>query len=121
MSEQQGRPEEAAEQVLRRRTRRSFLTGAVAGLAALGGWRWLRTARPEDGVPWPLRRVLRFNEGLAERLYSPDRLAPTFPEESVRGPARINGLVGLGGESRAQGWHVRVSHEGRDGELALPL
>src|SRR5262249_6586815 len=103
----------AAEQRMRRLTRRSFVTGAAAALAGLGAWGWLTTATPEDGVPWPLRRVLRFNERLAEGLGAPHRLAPTFSAESVRGPARTNGLVGLDGEVDGAGWELRVEHEGR--------
>ena len=33
----------AAEQQLRRLTRRSFVTGAAAALAGFGAWHWLRT------------------------------------------------------------------------------
>jgi DMSO/TMAO reductase YedYZ molybdopterin-dependent catalytic subunit len=106
---------------MRRLTRRSFTAGAVAGLAGLGAWGWLRTAAPEDGLPWPLRRVLRFNQKVAEGAYSPHRLAPTFPADSVRGPARTNGLVGLAGEANAAAWRLRVRHEGRGAEQAVSL
>jgi DMSO/TMAO reductase YedYZ molybdopterin-dependent catalytic subunit len=111
----------AAEREMRRLTRRSFAAGAVAALAGLGAWRWLRTATPEDGLPWPLRRSLRLNEGLAEGYYSPRRLAPTFPADRVRGPARTNGLVGLAGEVNAAAWQLRVRHEGRGAEQAIRL
>src|SRR6266404_442418 len=87
--------EGAAERQMARLTRRSFVTGAVAGLAGFGAWHWLRTAGPEDGLPWPLRRVLGFNRAVAESLGAPHRLAPTFPADSARGLARTNGLVGL--------------------------
>ena len=103
----------AAEQEMRRLTRRGFVTGAVAALAGLGAWRWLTTAAAEDGVRWPLRRVLRLNQALAEGLGSPHHLATTFPAESVRGPARTNGLIGLAGAVDAAGWQLRVQHEGR--------
>jgi DMSO/TMAO reductase YedYZ molybdopterin-dependent catalytic subunit len=112
---------DAAEREMRRRTRRSFVTGAVAALAGLGAWRWLTTASREDGLPWPLRRVLRFNQGLAESLYSAGRLAPTFPDESVQGPARTNGLIGLAGEINAAACQLRIQHEGRGAEQALDL
>jgi len=88
----------AAEQEMRRLTRRSFITGAGATLTGLGAWQWLASANPEGDLPWPLRRVLRFNQELGERLFSSSRLAPTFPAESVQNPARINGLVGLANE-----------------------
>jgi DMSO/TMAO reductase YedYZ molybdopterin-dependent catalytic subunit len=111
----------AAEQQMRRLTRRSFITGGVAALAGVGAWRWLRAATPEEGIPWPLRRVLRFNQGLVEGLGSPHGLAPTFSAESVRGAARINGLVGLADEVEAAGWQLSVQHEGRDAVQSIPL
>jgi hypothetical protein len=111
----------AAEQQMRRLTRRSFVTGAGAALAGLGVWRWLTTATPEDGIPWPLRRMLRFNQGLAEGYYSGHRLAPTFSAQRVQGEARTNGLVGLGGDINAADWQVCVQHAGRNAEQAIAL
>jgi hypothetical protein len=111
----------AAERELRRLTRRSFVTGTVAALAGLGAWRWLTTSAAEDGVPWPLRRVLRFNERLAEGLGSPHGLAPTFPAARVRGPARTNGLVGLAGDVDGAGWQLHIHHEGRGAAQTIRL
>jgi DMSO/TMAO reductase YedYZ molybdopterin-dependent catalytic subunit len=111
----------AAEQQMRRLTRRSFAVGAVAVLSGLGAWRWLTAAAPEDGLPWPLRRVLRFNQGLAESLYTGGRLAPTFPDESVEEPARINGLIGLENEINALAWQLHIQHKGRAGEQVFGL
>jgi DMSO/TMAO reductase YedYZ molybdopterin-dependent catalytic subunit len=105
-----------AEQEMRRLTRRSLVKGAVAALAGLGGWRWLTTATAEDGVPWPLRRVLRFNQGLAAVLGGPRRLAPTFPAGSVQGQPRTNGLIGLTAEVEGADWQLIVEHEGRPGQ-----
>jgi DMSO/TMAO reductase YedYZ molybdopterin-dependent catalytic subunit len=103
----------AAEQQMRRLTRRSFLIGGGAALAGFGAWRWLTTAKTDQAVPWPLRRVLRFNQGLAESLGSPRHLAPTFPAESVKGTGRTNGRIGLSGEVDRAGWELLVQHEGR--------
>jgi DMSO/TMAO reductase YedYZ molybdopterin-dependent catalytic subunit len=111
----------AAEQQMRRLTRRSFITGAVAALAGLGAWRGLTTTATEDNLPWPLRRILRFNQGLAETLGAPHQLAPTFPAESVQGPARTNGLIGLADEVDGAGWNLRVQHEGRGGGQTIRL
>jgi DMSO/TMAO reductase YedYZ molybdopterin-dependent catalytic subunit len=113
--------DDPAKREMRRLTRRSFLTGAAASLAGFGAWRWLATASPEDGLSWPLRRMLRFNEGLSESLYSSQRLAPTFPAARVQGPARVNGLIGLGGEVDAETWRLRISHEGRSVERVIAL
>src|SRR5262249_60649957 len=86
---------DAAEREMRRLTRRSFTTGAVAAVAGLGAFGWLTTASQEDGLPWPLRRVLRFNQWLAEGYASPRRLAPTFPDTSVPRPARADAPLGV--------------------------
>ena len=110
-----------AEQQMRRLTRRSLLIGAAATLSGLASWRWLTTASLEDGVPWPLRRVLRFNQGVAESLGSPHHLAPTFPPESVQGPARTNGEIGLAGEVVDAAWQLRIHHEGRVPEQTIRL
>src|SRR5262245_14632524 len=106
---------------MRRLTRRSFVTGGAAALAALGAWRWLTTATPEDGLPWPLRRVLRFNEALAQGIGSPHGLAPTFPVQRVQGKPRTNGLIGLADEVDGLGWQLHVEHAGRGGRtIRLP-
>ena len=76
-------PPDDAEQQMRRMSRRSFAWSIVAFGAAGGGLRWLNTRREEDGVPWPLRRVLQTNESIARDLFSPARLAPTFPREAI--------------------------------------
>ncbi len=110
-----------AEQEMRRLTRRGLVTGAVAALAGLGVWRWLWTTTAEDGVPWPLRRVLRFNQGVAEAAYSSGRLAPTFADDSITGPPRTNGLIGLSGEVNPADWQLRVRHEGRADEQTFGL
>jgi DMSO/TMAO reductase YedYZ molybdopterin-dependent catalytic subunit len=111
----------AAEERMRRLTRRGFLTGGLAALAGVGAWGWLTAAAAEDGVPWPLRRVLRFNQTLAGACASPQHLAPTFPPGSVQGPPRTNGLVGLSGDVDAATWRLRVEHKARGGQQAIGL
>jgi DMSO/TMAO reductase YedYZ molybdopterin-dependent catalytic subunit len=109
-----------ARQTMRQLTRRSFTVGAVAALAGLGAWKWLGSTTPEDHLPWPLRRFLGLNQTLGEGYYSPRHLAPTFPADSIQGPARTNGDVGLAGEVAAADWPLRVQHEGR-GEQTIRL
>ncbi len=110
-----------AEQQIQRLTRRSFVVGAGAALTGFGAWRWLTTAVSERGVPWPLRRVLHFNEGLAENLGAPRHLAPTFPAERVQGAGRTNGQIGLFGAVDPAGWELLVHHEGRGPARAIRL
>lgn len=92
---------------LRRMTRRSFATGAVAAVVSASALTWLATRATEDGVLWPLRRMLEFNERAAQTLYRPDRLAPEFPVDQAVEP-RVNGHVGLESPLDAANWKLRV-------------
>jgi DMSO/TMAO reductase YedYZ molybdopterin-dependent catalytic subunit len=112
-------PADSADRQIRRLTRRSLLTGAVAGSIGVHAWGWLTTATHDGGIPWPLRRMLRLNEGLAERLGSPAGLAPTFPVDCVENPARVNGLVGLSTPADAMGWRIQIRNG--DEKSSLPL
>ncbi|HEX4592120.1 MAG TPA: molybdopterin-dependent oxidoreductase [Gemmataceae bacterium] len=110
----------AAEAALRRLTRRSFLVGGAAALAAAGGFSRLAYGPPDDGIPWFLRRVLRANEGLGRGTFSADRLARTFDPRFAVEP-RVNGRYGLQQAVDAAGWRVRVEAPGaaaRDLSLA---
>src|ERR1051325_7712342 len=80
---------------LRRRTRRDFIVAGAAAAAGIGGWKWLTTRPEEDGVPWPLRRVLEMNERIASAYFSPRRLSPEFAASRIDRPARLNGGIGL--------------------------
>jgi DMSO/TMAO reductase YedYZ molybdopterin-dependent catalytic subunit len=101
----------AAEAAMKRLTRRSFITGAVA--ASLGGAAWyaLRNTGTEDGIPWFLRRVLGVNERIARATFSPNGLAPTFPAARAREP-RVNGNYGMSDVMRAATWTLQLRYPG---------
>ena len=92
---------------IRQMTRRSFAVGAVAAGAGALGWLGLRSASLEDGIPWPLRRMLAFNERVAGSLFSETRLAGEVSSDLVTEP-RANGHVGLNGAIDAGSWRLRV-------------
>jgi DMSO/TMAO reductase YedYZ molybdopterin-dependent catalytic subunit len=96
---------------MRERTRRGFLTGAAAAAAGLAGWTWLRTRADDNGIPWPLRRVLRWNEQLARAAFRDGSAAPTFPAGEAEEP-RVNGVIGLGRETDPKTWRLRVRGTG---------
>jgi len=76
-------------------SRRGFAVAGLSALGALFGWRWLHRADGKEGtLAWPLRRALQANEAISSRLFSHQRLAPTFSEEAV-GELRTNGMAGL--------------------------
>src|SRR4051812_27176602 len=96
---------------MRARSRRSFLGLAAGAVAAVGGWRWL-TTRPRSGeVPYPLRRVLELNEGVAEEYFSDDRLAPRFARALAREP-RVNGDEGLSDGFDPGAWRLHAESAG---------
>jgi DMSO/TMAO reductase YedYZ molybdopterin-dependent catalytic subunit len=101
----------AAEAAMSRLTRRSFLTGGAAALAAAGGFAWLAYGPQDDGVPWFLRRVLRANERLGRGTLSDGRLAPTF-SPAVAVEPRVNGMYGLQQAVDAAAWRLRIDGPG---------
>jgi DMSO/TMAO reductase YedYZ molybdopterin-dependent catalytic subunit len=79
----------------------------VAVLAGLAGWRWLVTRGEEDGLPWPLRRVLEFNERVAGAIFRASRRSPEFPRSVARMP-RVNGRLGLDSGPDLATWRLEV-------------
>jgi DMSO/TMAO reductase YedYZ molybdopterin-dependent catalytic subunit len=92
---------------LRRLSRRGFAVGGAAALAGLAGWQWLVTRSEEDGLTWPLRRVLGLNERLARAAFRASSMAPEFPRRSAREP-RVNGVIGLDPTIAARDWRLRA-------------
>ncbi len=90
-----------------RLSRRSFTTGAIAAFTGAATLGWVATRPEDDGQPWPLRRVLEFNERVAQRFFSNDHRAPEFPVESAVEP-RVNGRVGLDSAISSTAWTVQV-------------
>lgn len=93
------------ESAYRRQTRRSVLTGGVASLAALAGWRWLQTGPADNNIPVALRRGHEVNEALWRRLSG--RTAPTF-DRSRSSMLRVNGRHGIREEIDLDAWELTV-------------
>src|SRR6516162_10897711 len=92
---------------LRWLSRRGCITGGAAILAGWAGWRWL-TSRSEDaGIPWPLRRVLEFDEQVGRAAFRSSRRAPSFSRALARMP-RVNGTIGLSPEIDPESWRLHV-------------
>ncbi|MBI4470255.1 MAG: molybdopterin-dependent oxidoreductase [Acidobacteria bacterium] len=101
-------PRAEVERIIRSRTRRSFLVAGVVAAAGVAGWRWLVTRREDQGIPWPLRRVLETNEQWARDYFDASRLAPTFPVALAAEP-RPNGGIGLEDELDSGTWRLQVT------------
>jgi DMSO/TMAO reductase YedYZ molybdopterin-dependent catalytic subunit len=88
-------------------TRRGFAVAGAAVVAGLAGWQWLVTRSEEDGLPWPLRRVLELNERIARSAFRASRKAPEFPRSAAQEP-RVNGQIGLDPAIDSGAWRLRV-------------
>jgi DMSO/TMAO reductase YedYZ molybdopterin-dependent catalytic subunit len=108
------------EQQIHRMTRRSFATGAIAATLGLAGWGWLRTRADEDGIQWPLRRMLEWNQRLAEDYFRRTRLSPTFSDSVARMP-RVNGHIGLDRPIDPAKWLLSVENSVGGAPLQLTL
>jgi DMSO/TMAO reductase YedYZ molybdopterin-dependent catalytic subunit len=104
-------PDSDADRQIRRMTRRSLVVGGVAAGAGLLSWLGVRSASLEDGISWPLRRVLEFNEKLAGAAFRDSRLAPEFSPARATEP-RVNGWIGLDEDLDPAKWRLQVFSRG---------
>ncbi len=109
---------ELVEARMKAMSRRSFLWGALAVGATVGGVKWIGAQRAEDGAAWPLRRGLQNNEELWRNFFRPSRLATTYPASRAR-PIRVNGLIGMEDGFDPKTWKLRVEGLGDDREFTL--
>ncbi|MBV9470823.1 MAG: molybdopterin-dependent oxidoreductase [Abitibacteriaceae bacterium] len=89
-------------------SRRSFLWAAVAIGAGFTTRQWLITRRPDNGIPWPFRRVLETNEQLARDYFKTARLVPNFAVAKADPDPRTNGDIGLGEDFDPDTWKLTV-------------
>lgn len=106
------------DRVVRRLTRRAFVTGGIAAAAGIGAWRWMKSTPRVDGLQWPLRKALLANESLARAYFSPDHLSPEFRPSDVT-PLRRNGRLGLTPDYDVASWKLKI--EGSMEEASLPI
>lgn len=97
----------------RRRSRRSFIGLGLAGLAGIGGWRWLLAQPDDSGIPHPLRKVLDANSRLTSAYFKETRLAPEFARSRAKMP-RTNGRAGLEDALDPATWRLQVQGYGTD-------
>ena len=96
----------------RRRSRRSFLTGAAGIVGAGVFWNYVQTkSDPVDGIPGVLRDTLEANEAIWSNFEG--RSAPEY-DIADASPIQVNGRIGVRDEISLRGYSVRV--EGPDGD-----
>jgi DMSO/TMAO reductase YedYZ molybdopterin-dependent catalytic subunit len=104
-------PDEEAQQIVRAKTRRSFLVGGLAAAGAVGAYEWITEAASESEVPWPQRRVLDFNGRISEQFLSDKHLMPTYAPDKVGG-VKPNGNYGMEKPLDPAGWKLQVAAPG---------
>lgn len=121
---------EVAPQLLRRWSRRDLLLfGAGAVTAVVGGGALLpqatlerlgvsHTDTPWPGKEWVLNKSLRIDDDVAEALYSPNRLVPTYSKSQIT-PLKNNYNGATPDPSYIPGWRLTV--DGLSSGLTLSL
>ncbi len=103
---------EISVEAYRQRSRRSLLTGGVAAVAGLFGWRWIQNQPETNNIPNVLRNGHELNESLWTNLFRDDHQARTFDRYSAS-ILRLNGRIGLRSEIDLDNWQLTV--KGPDG------
>jgi len=109
---------ETAPPVLRFRTRRDFLLFGAGAMAALAGGGFLlpqdtlirmgmRRDRSSPGKEWFLNRALRFDDDVAEALYSENRIVPTYTKSQIT-PLKNNYNGATPDPAYISGWNLTL-------------
>ncbi|MEP6756981.1 MAG: molybdopterin-dependent oxidoreductase [Chthonomonadales bacterium] len=95
------------DQQMLRMSRRSFVWGGVAVAGVLAGRQWLISREENNGMIYPLRRGLEFNEAISRKIFRRGQLAATFDTSEAADP-RANGDDGLSAEFDASTWQLNI-------------
>ena len=117
-SEQPPEAIEVAPPLLRYRTRRDVLLFGMGAIAALAGVGFLLPQETlkriglhrnlsSSGKEWFLNRALRIDDDVAEALYSPNRLVPTYSKSQIT-PLRNNYNGDTPDPSYIPGWNLTL-------------
>lgn len=93
---------------LSRSTRRALLGWGAGLLGMYGAWKWIGTRRLDNGVPWPLRKVLDVNEQVSRDYFSDGHLTGERKFMSAPRNPRVNGQVGLSQSINTDKWSLDV-------------
>jgi DMSO/TMAO reductase YedYZ molybdopterin-dependent catalytic subunit len=88
-------------------TRRGFAWGGIAVLAGFAGWKWLGSRNQLGMLPWPLRRLLEFDERITSSTFQPGRMSREYPASYARMP-RLNGRYGVDPDLDQASWRLKV-------------
>ncbi len=91
----------------RHRTRRTFLVGGAAAVAAYGFYHWLSYGPHRDMLPTLVDRAYDFNADVSRTMFREHALAPTYPLSRAE-TLRINGLSGLKKELKLDSYRLQL-------------
>jgi DMSO/TMAO reductase YedYZ molybdopterin-dependent catalytic subunit len=122
---------EVASQLLRRRTRRDVLLFGAGAVAALAGAvsllpqdtltrLGLRRNTNSPGKEWLLNRALRIDDDVAEALYSPRRMVPTYTKSQIT-PLKNNYNGATPDPGYIPGWHLTLDGLASGVSVALDI
>jgi DMSO/TMAO reductase YedYZ molybdopterin-dependent catalytic subunit len=94
---------------MRKRSRRSFVVGAVAAAGGYAAWHWVRYSAPVDGIQKPLREGFKFNSAVSRAVLGDRQQAPTFPVEKAVQNVRLNGNIGIDPVIKLDTWRLQVT------------
>ncbi len=90
-----------------RRSRRSFLTAAVAAAGGYGFYRWIDRSPGDQLIPRPLRKALNLNEAVTRTVFDERGLAPTYSLAKAE-ELRVNGIYGLKEELVPESYRLQM-------------
>ncbi|MEO6456024.1 MAG: molybdopterin-dependent oxidoreductase [Ginsengibacter sp.] len=99
---------EISSKSIRNKTLVSFVIFLLLIVLAIAAWKWLNHNPKEMGAIKPLRKVLNYNEGVFNKVFSKDNLAKTFPLSSAVKKVRVNGNLGMNKNFDTANWKLRV-------------
>lgn len=73
---------------------RSLAVGLLTSALVFGFYAWVRVQPEEDGIAWPLRKVLQWNEKIGRVFFNPRKLSKEYEVSDAQMP-RVNGLIGM--------------------------
>jgi DMSO/TMAO reductase YedYZ molybdopterin-dependent catalytic subunit len=98
--------DEEVRHLMARKSRRSFLIGGAAALAALGAYKWLDHAPQVEQLQKPLRMAENANAAISKGLFRENILAPSYPINRAT-LLRVNGDIGLN-DLVLDSWRLQV-------------
>ncbi len=90
-----------------KRTRRSFLVGAVGAAGAYGFYHYLEHAKVDELLAKPLRKSLAFDADVSRTVFDERGSAPTYALSKAT-ELRVNGNYGLEKEMHLDSWRLQL-------------